>query len=191
VTARIKKVQKRDPQTVFVLPECGNAPLERRSAGRTNYNSNWDDVTSVAETADDSIRAAGIDPEAGVGTRIVSAHSNGGRALKKALEAHPDGSGLRADQLELEDCLYGDWADFIEDWAATENGRAASRVIYYHGNNVVDPENTGPDGISRAFGERYLRVEAGSHNAASARFMDDLGHEGHENGLSGESVREE
>lgn len=67
-----------------------------------------------ARTTEDALRAAGV-PEAAVSTRVVSAHSGGGAALASAIGAAADGSRLRCDQLELQDCLYGSEAS-IAAW---------------------------------------------------------------------------
>ena len=212
-TARIAQVQAADPQTVFVLPECSNAPAITRD-GTPAYKTNWSNVSSQASTTADALTAAGIEP-AQVGTRVVSAHSGGGAALASAIKAAPGGSGLACDRLELEDCLYG-CEQQLKAWSATANGKAAQSVVYYHGTNDAQADKA--LGKADAFGGRYRRIDvdklptaeadrpilkgrdgkplgsaghplrayaADAHDRTIGEFMDDLGHTGFDHGISG------
>lgn len=153
LTARIEEVQAKDPQTVFVLPECKNAPAERSvlDPNKGNYNTDWSNVSSQADTEKDALAAAGI---SNVGTHVVSAHSGGGAALAAAIKAHPDGSGVKCDKLELLDCLYGSEKE-LADWGKTANGQAAD-VNYFHGTNDHSDK-----GLKTVFGDRYHRKDVG------------------------------
>lgn len=124
---RLEAVQARDPQTVFVLPECSTAPAR----GPAWYDANWENASSQAQTTADALKAAGIN---NVGKQIVSAHSRGGSALARIIDRDPSGAGLKADRLELHDSLYGS-QDQLARWASTANGKAVSSVIYYHAGN--------------------------------------------------------
>lgn len=148
-TARMREIQQRDSQAVFVLPECGNA-----RAGA--YATDWSNVRSQADTTRDALTGAGITQ---VGTSIVSAHSGGGAALAAALRAHPDGSGLQADRLELQDCFYGS-EHAVAAWGRTANGQAARSVVYLHGTNDLAAHS--PAAVQRVFGDRYQQVEMGA-----------------------------
>jgi hypothetical protein len=211
--ARIAQVQKADPQTIFILPECGNAPA-LGPAGTPAYKTDWSNVSSQAQTTDDALVAAGIAPGQ-VGVRVVSAHSGGGAALAHAILSKPDGSGLSCDRLELEDCLYGSEVQ-LKAWAATATGKAVQSVVYYHGTNTP-----GADAALKkdsAFGSRLTHIDvnkltstgadrpvlldaqgkplgkpgqpvyayaADPHNRTIGEFMDDLGHPGFDHGISG------
>ena len=149
-TARIEEAQAADPQTVFVLPECGNAPAQTsRLDDRGAYATKWSNVSSVPETNADALSAAGITD---VGLTVVSAHSGGGAALASAIDAHPDGSGLACDRLELLDCLYGSEKQ-LAAWSKTQAGHAVASVTYYHGTNT-DPDTA----LKKGFASRWLRV---------------------------------
>ena len=202
---RMAQIQAADPQTVFVLPECGNAPAVKSSGGTPEFQTNWSNVSGQALTTKDALASAGI---TNVGTRVVSAHSGGGVALANSINASPDGSGLDCDRLELQDCLYGCQAQ-IKTWSKTELGQAAQQVTYYHGTN----DGSADAGFGKAFGDRYRRINvdkmsmtsadrpilddatgkstgkpaysADPHNRTVGQFMDDLGHDGFDQGISG------
>ncbi|MFH1807144.1 MAG: hypothetical protein ABIJ09_00260 [Pseudomonadota bacterium] len=165
-TENMQDIQRRDPQTLFVLPECSNAPT--RGAGQS-YKAAWSNVSDQARTTDDALRAAGVRPEQ-AREHVVSAHSAGGKALHFAMAAHPDGSGLRADRLQLFDCFYGDWDQAVRSWAGTANGRQASRVEYFHGTN--DNPRGLSQGLQRAFGDRFRTTSDGNHDRTVARHLD-------------------
>ena len=74
-TARIAKVQARDPQTIVILPECASAPVNYSWNAPPEYKTDWSNVKSQAQTVDDSLAAAGIDGP--IGQEVVSAHSGG------------------------------------------------------------------------------------------------------------------
>lgn len=150
--ARIREVQAASPQAVFVLPECRNAPV-----GGGSYATDWSNVSSEASTTEDALRAAGITK---VAVRIVSAHSGGGSALANAIRGNADGSGLRADRLELLDSLYGSEAA-IAGWAKTKNGGALGELEYFRGTNDAGRDRA----ISKAFGDRYARRDMAKERA--------------------------
>ena len=160
-TERIQALQKANPQTVVVLPECANAPANDSRSEVNNLHSNWSGVSSEAQTTQDGLKAAGI---ANADRFVVSAHSAGGEALRNAIAKHSDGSGLRADRLELLDCLYGSESS-IAGWAKTQNGTQCQSVFYGHATN-----NHSDSGIRAAFGARYSRAEAPGH-WETLRFM--------------------
>lgn len=152
-TLRMKEVQAKDPQTVFVLPECKNAPADA-SLKAPSYKTDWSNVTSQAQTTDDALKGSGI---TNVGKTVVSAHSGGGNALANAMNAHKDGSGVKADRLELQDCFYGSESS-IAKWARTPNGQATSSVLYLHGTN-----DHSDSGVAQAFGKsKYKKIEMGA-----------------------------
>jgi hypothetical protein len=165
-TENMQAIGARDPQTLFVLPECSNAPT--RGAGQ-GYRADWSNVRDQATTTDDALRAAGVDPGR-VDEHVVSAHSAGGKALQFAMQHHPDGSGLRADRLQLFDCFYGNWDQAVRDWAGTANGSRAARVEYFHGTNDNPRGLSG--GLQRAFGDRYRFASDGNHDRTVARHLD-------------------
>ena len=151
-TEQIAELQKKQPQTVVVLPETSNAQ-------DGNYSTQWTNVKNQAETTNQALRDAGVTNPA---YRVVSGHSAGGEALRKSIVNVPEGKGLQADRLELLDSLYGS-QDAISDWSRTPNGRDLKSLVYVHGTN-----NTNNDaGLRKAFGNRYLRVEAKGHNEAN------------------------
>lgn len=125
--SRIQEIQARDPQTVFVLPECANPPAKVP----VYYSASWSNASSQVKTTADALAAAGI---TNAGKQIVSAHSKGGSALANIINHDPSGAGLKADRLELQDSLYGSQVQ-LKDWAATANGKAVQSVLYYHASN--------------------------------------------------------
>jgi hypothetical protein len=161
-TERIGKVQSRDPQTIVVLPECANAPVNYGWNAPPEYKTDWSNVKSQAQTVDDALAAAGI--EAPIEQEVVSAHSGGGRALVNAIQGQADGSGLRADRLELMDCLYLDTDSVIRQWGGgdhpTENGSALQSVVYYQATNEAQKYAQ----MDRDFAGRYEMRRIGDHN---------------------------
>ena len=161
-TERIGKVQARDPQTILVLPECESAPVNYAWTAPPEYKTDWSNVKSEAQTVDDALQAAGI--QGPIGQEVVSAHSGAGRALVSAIQAHPDGSGLRADRLELMDCLYLDTDRVLREWGGgaqpTVNGSAVQRIVYYQGTNEAQNYAL----MRRDFGDRYEMRRVGDHN---------------------------
>jgi hypothetical protein len=154
-TARILEVLKRNPQTVFVLPEAvhrdGSSDWHVDSAKNDNYyKASWGNVRSQAETTDDALAAAGVTR---VSKEIVSVHSRGGEALTQVMK-DKSGAGLRCDRLEIHDALYGQEAS-VTKWAATDNGKAVHRVVYYHGTNDAGRDN----GFDKLFRFKYTRVD--------------------------------
>lgn len=148
-TRAIAAAQQANPQAIFVLPEASNA-----RAG--NYATDWSNVSSQAQTTNDALRAAGV---SNVSERVVSAHSGGGAALQRAMQAQRDGSGLQADRVVLHDSLYGS-EHAVAAWGRTPAGRDAS-ATYVRGTN-----NAGRDApIADAFRGRYERINVGGGNA--------------------------
>jgi hypothetical protein len=156
-TARIAEIQKADPQTVFVLPDCANS-----QAG--SYHADWSNVKSQAQTTNDALAAAGVD---NVTRRTVSAHSAGGFALQRAMASKADGSGVQADRLELDDCLYGPEKQ-IAAWAQTPAGQAAKSVVYFRGTNDVGRDKD----IARNFGDKYQRVAVAAPKKGEVPLVD-------------------
>jgi hypothetical protein len=135
--ARIADQLKREPQSVWVLPESTARPKDKvewpqqpdTPTHNGKYFANWDHVQSQVQTTADALKAAGVD-----GTnakQVVSFHSRGGEALMNIMR-DKSGAGLKADRLELHDCLYGSQFSAAA-WGATANGKAASRVVVYRG----------------------------------------------------------
>ncbi len=157
-TRAIAAAQQADPQRIFVLPEASNA-----RAG--NYATDWSNVKSQAQTTNDALRAAGV---AHVDERVVSAHSGGGAALQRAMQAQRDGSGLQADRVVLHDSLYGS-EHAVAAWGRTPAGRDAS-ATYVRGTN-----NAGRDApIADAFRGRYERINVGGGNAHNRAIFEHL-----------------
>jgi hypothetical protein len=157
-TSRMQDIQQRDPQAVFVLPECANAPA-RGGAVQTD----WSNVRSQSQTTQDALAAAGV---TNVGTRIVSAHSGGGSAIANAIRSSRDGSGLQADRLELQDSLYGS-ETAVADWASTPAGQAARSVVYLRGTNDAGRDRR----IAAAFGDRFQQVAVRTPRADEIPFV--------------------
>ena len=154
LTNRIAEIQQKGgPQTVIVLPECGNA-----QAGK--YATDWSNVKDQASTTNGALQAAGV---TNPGYRVVSAHSGGGDALTYALARQKNGAGLQADRLELQDCFYGSQGP-VAGWAQTPNGQAAHQVVYLHGTN-----DASDSGVKKAFGNRYVRQEYGNHDLTNKK----------------------
>jgi hypothetical protein len=170
VTHNLTEAVGRDPQTIYVLPECKSAPMK---AGAAMGKTDWSNVQSVTRSADDALLAAGLSPRSlTIKERVVSAHSGGGRALGYAMANTPDGSGLRADRIELEDCAYGapegtlSAVDALKQWMGTATGQAAKSVVYIDGGGGNDQK---PDAeLKAALGGRYSQQTVPSHFAAVA-----------------------
>jgi len=158
LTNRIEEIQKKGgPQTVIVLPECGNAPDKGGS-----YNTDWSNVKSQTNTTQEALRAAGVTHPT---YRVVSAHSGGGDALTYAINRDKSGAGLQADRLELQDCLYGSQGP-VAQWGNTPNGQATGSVVYFHGTNT-----NSDSGLKSSFKGRYHRQDFGDHNKTN-KMMD-------------------
>ena len=145
---RIRELQKANPQLVFVLPECRNPP-SGTAEETPSFIADWSNVSSQVQTTADALGAAKISK---VDLRVVSAHSGGHAALDAILIAHPDGSQLACDRLELLDCLYGQTGQRLAAFAATANGKRVSQVRTVFATN--DRSRARP--IATAFGSRYL-----------------------------------
>jgi hypothetical protein len=157
--ARIREVLARNPQTVFVLPEAkrrdgGSAWQVDSPQHNTHYKASWAHVRSQVQTTEDALDAAGVTH---IGKEIVSVHSRGGEVIQQLMANDKSGRGLRADRLEIHDSLYGSQYA-VAQWGATANGKAAGRVIYYHGTNVAGRHAV----IENAFKGRFTKVEMGA-----------------------------
>ncbi len=154
VNARIREViLNKDPQAVFVLPEASNSTAPDKlprthhpvdsPAMDNKYPVNWSNVKDQVQTTKDALAAAGVTK---VGESVVSAHSGGGMALVNLINADKAGGTLlRADRLELYDCMYHfniapidgkpNPRYFTEqrlaDWSKTPNGQAVKQVNFY------------------------------------------------------------
>lgn len=156
--ARIQEVIARNPQTVFVVPESLARPGQEKKQlpdgpkHDGDYKASWANAKSQAQTTDDALATIGVTR---VSKEVVSFHSRGGEALQQIMK-DTTGSGLRADRVELHDCLYGSQYKAAE-WARTDNGRAVSRVVFYHGSNRANAH----DPVQQAFGSKFTKVEMG------------------------------
>jgi hypothetical protein len=181
VTHSITASMARDPQTIFVLPECGNVPVTSthgaaaKSAATPAFHTDWSNVSNEASTTDDALAAAGY-PNLNLSERVVSAHSGGGRALGYAMQHTPDGSGLEADRIELEDCMYSapkgalSARDGLKQWAQTPNGQQLGVLVYYSGTGGNDAK---PDAaLKQLFAGRYVEHGGFEHNASCAKTLD-------------------
>lgn len=156
--SRIREIIARDPQTVFVLPECRTAtPTVDGPKHNNSYVAKWDNVKSQVETTEGALRAAGINPWK-VGQETVSFHSRGGEVIQKLMQDDKTGNSLRADRLELLDCLYGSPPSVVA-WGHTDNGKKVGHVIYVQGTNVAS--GYGDDSqIRKTFkGHTYIRID--------------------------------
>ncbi len=114
VIARITAVGRKDPQTLFVVPQAADKPFGYWMAAPESF----------AQLEAESIRVAAFllprRPE--IVRRIVDAHSGGGLALRNAVAS----GELRADKINLLDAAYGDWAQVVAQWADTRKIRVES-----------------------------------------------------------------
>lgn len=179
LNTRIRGAIDADPQTVFVLPEAkrqdGHAwkPGTDSPAARdaNDYKADWGHVQSQSQTTDDALRARGITQ---VGTEIVAAHSRGGSAIARAIAHDPSGKGLRANELQLYDSLYGS-QDQVAQWARTANGKAAGSVVFYRGTNRSDAGSP----IAAAFHDRFVKIDVNGKLLGvppNKPYKDDHGH---------------
>lgn len=153
--SRIRETVARDPQTVFVLPECKSVfdrdTLPDSPTHDKSYRADWGNVKSQARTTDDALKAAGITK---VGRETVSFHSRGGEAIQKLMHDDPSGQSLRASRLELHDCLYGSQYAVVA-WGHTDNGKHVDKVIYVHGTNEEGRDKE----IAKTFKGAYVRID--------------------------------
>jgi hypothetical protein len=165
LASRIREIIARDPQTVFVLPECQSAtPTADGPKHNNGYRADWGNVKSQVETTEGALRAAGINPWK-VGQETVSFHSRGGEVIEKLMKDDKTGASLRADRLELLDCLYGS-PDDVAAWGRTDNGKKVGRVIYVQGTNVESGFGNDSE-IRKTFkGSTYIRIDISHKDAA-------------------------
>ena len=159
--SRIRATLARDPQTVFVLPECQSAkPTPDSPRNDQKYVADWGNVKNQAETTDRALEAAGLS-KAKIEKETVSVHSRGGNVIQ-AMMHNDDGSGrkLRADRLELHDSLYGS-QDAVARWGKTTNGQQVEKVIYVHGNNGGIHGDGRDREIAKTFKGSYIRIDVG------------------------------
>jgi hypothetical protein len=155
--SRIREIIARDPQTVFVLPECQNAtPTVDGPKSNNSYPASWGNVKSQAETTDIALRAAGANTGKVV-QETVSLHSRGGEVIQNLMAHDKTGNSLRADRLELLDCLYGSPPSVVA-WGKTENGKHVSKVIYVQGTNVASGYGDDKE-IAKTFKGSYIRID--------------------------------
>jgi hypothetical protein len=170
--ARIRETLAAHPQTVFVLPEASNTrdgADSPQNDGHFDYQDvGWRGVKSQSATTDDALTAAGVHYR---GEEVVSFHSGGGKVVRALMEADKGtGTALRANRLELHDCLYGTdkydwskgpdrrgWEQSFANWGATANGKAVRQVVYYHGTNEAPRQNI----LKSTFGDKFTPVEMG------------------------------
>jgi hypothetical protein len=171
--SRIREIVARDPQMVFVLPECQSAsPTPDGPQQALGYKANWGNVKSQVETTEGALRAAGFNPNK-VMQETVSFHSRGGEVIEKLMKDDKSGNSLRADRLELHDCLYGS-PDDVAAWGRTDNGHKVGRVIYVQGTNVEAGYGNDRE-IRKTFkGSTYIRIDISHQDAA--RHADDKDH---------------
>ena len=159
--SRIRATLARDPQMVFVLPECQSAkPTPDSPRNDQKYVADWGNVKNQAETTDRALEAAGLS-KAKIEKETVSVHSRGGNVIQ-AMMHNDDGSGrkLRADRLELHDSLYGS-QDAVARWGKTTNGQQVEKVIYVHGNNGGIHGDGRDREIAKTFKGSYIRIDVG------------------------------
>ena len=157
--SRIREILARDPQTVFVLPECHNpTPTVDGPKNDNYYHADWSNVKSQAETTDLALKAAGA-YKSNVVQETVSLHSRGGEVIQNLMNHDPSGKSLRADRLELHDSLYGSQGA-VAQWGRTDNGKHVSHVIYVHGSNGGLHGDGRDKEIAKTFGAgKYHRID--------------------------------
>jgi hypothetical protein len=156
--SRIREILARDPQTVFVLPECSNAtPTADGPKNDNSYHADWSNVKSQADTTDLALKAAGADKK-NVVQETVSVHSRGGEVIQKLMDRDPSGKALRADRLELHDSLYGSQGA-VAQWGHTDNGKHVGHVIYVHGSNGGIKGDGRDREIAKAFKGKYIPLD--------------------------------
>ena len=156
--SRIRETLARDPQMVFVLPECSNAtPTADGPKNDNYYHADWSNVKSQADTTDLALKAAGGYTK-NVVQETVSVHSRGGEVIQKLMEHDPSGKSLRADRLELHDSLYGSQGA-VAQWGRTDNGKHVSHVIYVHGSNGGVKGDGRDREIAKTFKDKYIPID--------------------------------
>jgi hypothetical protein len=147
--ARIRDViLTEDKHAVFVLPECSNPSAETDSPHNDNlYPANWSQVKDEVKTTKDALAAVKV-AESDVKETTVSFHSGGGMALVNLMRADPSGKLLKADRIDLYDCVYhfrsGDpdhphiAENYIRDFGNTANGTAVKQIVFFRGTNDID-----------------------------------------------------
>jgi len=168
------------PPTVFVLPEPQNYNANPVRSGDGAFSPVWDNAMNPRVTADDALKAAGLDSTGGANKLTVSAHSAGGRAVANAINA----GTLDCDRLELQDCLYGDkapkgapgkpdprgtsCATAVEKWAGSQDGAKCQQIDYIHTKQGVNGEaGEFPDGKHLKGGQTVHRYEKPLHYDAA------------------------
>jgi len=156
--SRIRETLARDPQMVFVLPECSNAtPTADGPKNDNYYHADWSNVKSQADTTDLALKAAGAYKQ-NVVQETVSVHSRGGEVIQKLMNDDPSGKSLRANRLELHDSLYGSQGA-VAQWGRTDNGKHVSHVIYVHGSNGGIHGDGRDKEIAKTFKHAYIRID--------------------------------
>lgn len=114
VITRITALGKKDPQTLFVIPQAADKPFGYWMAAPESF----------AQLEAESIKVAAylLPRRPDVRKRIVDAHSGGGLALRNAAAS----GELRADKINLLDSAYGDWAQVVTQWAGAKGAKVES-----------------------------------------------------------------
>jgi hypothetical protein len=145
--ARIREViTKEDPQAVFVLPEAQNTTftVDGPRNNKSQPGVSWANVSDQVRTMNDALKAAKLTFDDKKDKSVVSMHSGGGMAIVHLMKADPSGNNLRADRLELYDCVYHfliadgkskttDSEKYIAAWGNTANGGKCKEVEFFHG----------------------------------------------------------
>lgn len=154
--SRIRETIARDPQTVFVLPECKNPKPDADGPWHSNMGPvSWSNVKSQADTTDLALKAAGITK---VGKETVSVHSRGGEVIENLMNNDKTGKGLRCHVLEMHDSLYGS-PPYVAAWGRTDNGQKVQKVIYVQGTNVASGYGNDKE-IAKTFPRgTYVRID--------------------------------
>jgi hypothetical protein len=118
-TRAIHDLSRRDPQTVWVLPEA--------RGGVNSSPTDWSNVMDQGATTRDALAAVGV---TNVEERTVSGHSAGGRALARAIER----GTVQADRLLLLDCLYDPARQTIKK-GITDHGAGIREIVVVRGTN--------------------------------------------------------
>jgi hypothetical protein len=107
VFARIKELEEKNPNTIFVIPQAANPPF---SYWMKPPKESYTDLMSQA--LGEAARMAKV-PSLKISERIVAAHSGGGLAIRNVVTS----GQMQADKIELLDANYGDWGAVMTKWA--------------------------------------------------------------------------
>ncbi|MBF0546566.1 MAG: hypothetical protein HQM08_19120 [Candidatus Riflebacteria bacterium] len=107
VLARLKDLETKNPNTVFVTPQADKPPF---SYWMKPPEESFAAFSSQAMK--EAARLAGVS-SLEISQRIVSAHSGGGLALRTAVQTNQ----FVADKIELLDANYNDWGMVLTKWS--------------------------------------------------------------------------